>query len=79
MFARSTLVMILSPSGEKCGHKDVSAIAHTMKRGLSHLLVAQQKGRVGAIGVVALHVPKADRSAVHVPFVLLSVAKPAGS
>lgn len=70
--------MMLSPSGEKCEHKVISAIACTMKRGWSHLLVAQQKGPVGAVGVVALHVPKADRSTVHVPFVLLSVAKLAG-
>lgn len=49
-----------------------------MKRGWSHLLVAQQKGPVGAVGVVALHVPKAGRSTVHVSFVLLSGAKLAG-
>lgn len=70
--------MMLSLSRGKCGHKAVNAIAHTIKRGLSHLLLAKQKGQSGAVGVVAFHVPKANRSTVHVPFVLLPVAMPAG-
>lgn len=76
-FAQSMQVMMLLPSGEKYGHKVIRATAHTTKRGLSHLLVAQWKGPFGAPGVVAPHVPKADRSA-HVPFALLPVAMPVG-
>lgn len=38
--------MMLSPSEEKCGHKVIGAIAHALKKGLSHLLVAQQKGQL---------------------------------
>lgn len=78
MFARSTWVTMLLPNREKWGHKVFSAIARALKRGLSHLLVALQKGPVGAIVVVALHVPNAGRSAVGVPFMLLSVSMPAG-
>ena len=44
MFARSTQVMMLSSSGEKCWHEVVSAIARAMKRCLGHQLLAQQKG-----------------------------------
>lgn len=49
-----------------------------MKRGLSHLLVDQPKGRAGATGVVALHVPKAGRITASVPFTFLSVTMLAG-
>lgn len=68
--------MMLLPSGEPCGHQVIGATACT-KKVLGHLLVAWQKGPVGAIAVIAL-VPKADRSAAHVPFTLLSVAMLAG-